>query len=155
MNLQTEYELDFYGWINHNLALLKQGRLQDVDLDHLIEELEYMATQDKNTLASRFIILIAHLLKWQFQLKQLTERWENYNGSSWRGSINEQRTKISFHLENSPSLKKHLKEAVEKAYPKAVSLAIKETKLSPKVFPKTCPYSVEQLLSEDFYPIPE
>ncbi len=155
MNLQTEYELDFYGWINHNLALLKQGRLQDVDLDHLIEELEYMATQDKNTLASRFIILIAHLLKWQFQLKQLTERWENYNGSSWRGSINEQRTKISFHLENSPSLKKHLKEAVEKAYPKAVSLAIKETKLSPKVFPKTCPYSLEQLLNEDFYPIPE
>lgn len=155
MNLQAEYELDFHGWINHNLALLKQGRLQEVDLDHLIEELEYMATQDKNTLASRFIILIAHLLKWQFQLKQLTERWENYNGSSWRGSINEQRTKISFHLENSPSLKKHLKDAVEKAYPKAVSLAIKETKLSPKVFPKTCPYSLEQLLNEDFYPIPE
>jgi hypothetical protein len=155
MNLQAEYELDFHGWINHNLALLKQGRLQEVDLDHLIEELEYMATQDKNTLASRFIILIAHLLKWQFQLKQLTDRWENYNGSSWRGSINEQRTKIAFHLENSPSLKKHLNDAVEKAYPKAVSLAIKETKLSPKVFPKTCPYSLEQLLNEDFYPIPE
>jgi len=34
----------------------------------------------------------------------------------------------------------------------ALKLAIKETKLSSKMFPKECPYSMEQLLDENFYP---
>ncbi len=153
--LSLTYEQDFSGWINQHIALLKTSRFQELDIDHLIEELEGMAIRDRNELVSHLKILIAHLLKWQFQLKQLSERWEEFKGSSWRSSIIEQRSEIRDQLENNLSLKRQLTEAVAKAYPKAVSLAVKETGLVAKTFPKECPYLIEQLLEDDFYPHPE
>jgi len=153
--LQLEYERDFHSWLNQHIALLKAGKVNELDLVHLIEELEGMVNRDRNELVSRFKILIAHLLKWQFQLNQLTEQWAEFKGSSWQASIVEQRSAIQDQLEDHPSLKKHLSEAVAKAYPKAVSLTIDETGLPLKTFPPTCPYLLEQLLDKAFYPIPE
>jgi len=153
--LPLEYEQNFPGWINQHIAWLKAGQFQELDIDHLIEELEGMATRDKNELVSHLVILVAHLLKWQFQLKQLNERWVEFKGSSWRASIIEQRYRVKDQLENSPSLKRLVTEAITKAYPKAVSLAAKETELPMKTFPKICPYSIAQLLDDDFYPHPE
>jgi len=148
--LSLEYEQDFPGWINQHIAWLKAGQFHQ-----LIEELEGMANRDRNELVSHLKILMAHLLKWQFQLKQLSERWEEFKGSSWRTSMVEQRSEIQDQLENNPSLKSHLTEAMTKAYPKAVLLAVKETGLPMKIFPKDSPYSITQLLDDDFYPHPE
>jgi hypothetical protein len=142
--LVLEYEKDFHSWIYKNIDLLRQGRLADVNIDILIDELDSMAKRDKRELMSHFMVLIAHLLKWEFQPLQ--------RSSSWRGSIREQRIKITEQLEESPSLNNQLTISVEKAYPKALLLAIEETRLHPKNFPQTCPYSIEQLLDDDFYP---
>ncbi len=142
--LALEYEKDFHSWIYKNIDLLKQGRLVDVDIEILIDELESMAKRDKRELMSHFMILIAHLLKWEFQPSQ--------RSSSWRGSIREQRIKIAEQLEESPSLNNQLITSIERAYPKSLSLAIEETGLLSKVFPKECPYSVQQLLDDNFYP---
>ena len=144
--LKQDYEQDFYVWIQHNIALLRQGKFNEIDIDILIDELESMAKRDKRELTSRLTILIAHLLKWQFQPEQ--------RSSSWQGSIDEQRFKISKHLEDSPSLRNQLSDSVKVAYLDALKLAIKETKLSSKVLPKDCPYSIEQLLDDSFYPNP-
>lgn len=76
--LALEYEQDFHSWIYKNIDLLKQGRLVDINIDILIDELESMAKRDKRELMSHFMILIAHLLKWEFQPSQRI--------SSWRGS---------------------------------------------------------------------
>ncbi len=142
--LVLEYERDFHSWIYKNIDLLKQGRLVDIDIEILIDELESMAKRDKRELMSHFMILIAHLLKWEFQPSQ--------RSSSWRGSIREQRIKIDEQLEESPSLNNQLAMSIEKAYPKSLSLAIEETGLSSKIFPKECPYTIEQLLDKKFYP---
>lgn len=150
--LTIEYQQDFYGWINHNLDLLRQGKLAEINLDTLIDELEGMANRDRHELVNHLIILIAHLLKWQFQLKQLTELWQTPQGSSWRRSIKEQRKQIVRQLKMSPSLKPYLAEAVKEAYPDAIDLASDETGLSVSTFPETCPYSIEQLLEDKFYP---
>lgn len=34
MNLETEYDHDFYSWINQNVQLLREGRLTEVDAEH-------------------------------------------------------------------------------------------------------------------------
>jgi hypothetical protein len=153
MKLEKLYEADFYTWIFRNIELLKQRRFSKIDVDILIDELESLAKRDKRELVSHFIILLAHLLKWQFQLKQLTEQWQARQGGSWRGSIMEQRLQIVKQLKESPSLKNYLAEAVENAYPDAVKIAMQETQLSQGTFPKMCSYSIEQLLDENFYPI--
>lgn len=122
------------------METLKFGKLSEINTDILIDELESMAKRDKRELISHLIILLAHLLKWHF------------HGTSWNNTIIEQRMQIIEQLEMSPSLKAYLSEALEKAYPKAVQLAHKETKLSKNIFPTNCPYSLEQILDDDFYP---
>ncbi|OQW94340.1 MAG: hypothetical protein BWK79_06375 [Beggiatoa sp. IS2] len=154
-NSNRGYEGDFYEWIYKNIELLKQRKFSELDIDVLIDELESMANRDRNELVSHFVILIAHLLKWQFQFKKFAEVWQHvgeYAAKSWQYTIIEQRYRIKDQLENSPSLEKHLNEAIIKAYSKAVSLAMKETGLVADTFPKECPYLLEQLLDDDFYP---
>lgn len=144
MKLDTLYENDFYLWLDKNIELLKQGRVSELNIDVLIDELESMGKRDKRELTSRLMILLAHLLKWQFQ--------SSHRSGSWRGSIREQRIQIAAQLEESPSLKNYLIESIEQAYPKALLLAVDETGLAISCFPKHCPYTVEQLLENGFYP---
>jgi len=138
------YEYDFNEWIVQQIALLKQGRTNEIDAIHLITELEEMGKSHLRELESRFIILIAHLLKWQFQ--------PNQQSSSWRGSINEQRLQLSRLLRKTPSLKPEVIHAVTEVYQDALELAIDDTGLAASTFPTTCPYSIEQLLDKTFYP---
>jgi hypothetical protein len=154
LKLDTLYEKDFYGWIYHNIELVRAGKWEEIDKALLIEELESMAKRDKYELINHLVILIAHLLKWQFQLKQLSQMYREFDGKSWKRSIDEQRKQIQRQLKMSPSLKPYFAEAVLEAYEDAVALAIKETSLPLTVFPTTCPYSIEQLLNDDFYPKP-
>lgn len=142
--IHLEYETDFYQWINKNIELLKQRKFTELDIDILVDELESMAKRDKRELLSRIMILIAHLLKWEFQAEQ--------RSGSWRGSILEQRIRIHQQLEDSPSLKDQIPDSITKAYPNALALAVKETGLADNKFPQSCPYSIDQLLDSDFYP---
>jgi hypothetical protein len=144
MPLKAEYNRDFYQWIDRHVELLKTGRIAELDVNNLIDELESMAKRDRRELVSHLAVLLRHLLKWEFQPEQ--------RGSSWKGSIKEQRLQIEDQLADSPSLKNYLPEAITKAYPKAVDVAQDETDLAASVFPETCLYSVAQLLDKAFYP---
>lgn len=144
MTIQALYETDFNSWIQENIALLKQSRFNEIDAGHLIAELEDMAKKDRRELMSRFIILIAHLLKWQYQA--------THRSHSWRSSIDENRVQIEVLLDDVPSLKADFSEVIKDAYQKAIKLAAKETGLKQSSFPTICSYTEKQLLDEDFYP---
>ncbi len=143
MNKAVDYEKDINEWALYNAQLLREGRLSEIDVQHLIEELEDMGN-NKQELANRFIILIAHLLKCEYQPTQRSRSWE--------GSINEQRIRIIRLIRKKPSLRPSLISAITDAYPDAVDLAIEDTKLTPTRFPQKCPYSIEQMLDKSFYP---
>jgi len=151
-DLSTEYEKDFYAWLEHNIDLLKQGKVAEVDLANLIEELEYMGSRDRGELISHFRVLLTHLLKWQYQFAELVDKWGQFTGSSWRGSIAEHRKSIAKQLKMSPSLKRFLSDAMNEAYIDAVDIVSKETNIAVSDFPQSCPYTLEQVLDENFYP---
>ena len=151
-NWTEVYEKDYATWVARNVELLKKGSFSEVDIEHLIEELEGMARSDKRELESRLIILIAHLLKWQFQLQCLKEQWRGFEGQSWQNTIIEQRTQLESLLDKIPNLRNFFPQMIDQSYPYALKLATKETKLAKETFPKVCPYTVEQLLDDDFYP---
>jgi hypothetical protein len=140
----TLYEKDFYQWLEHTADLVREGRFEEIDREVLIDELEGLGTRDKRELANRLIILMAHLLKWQHQPEA--------RSSGSVGSIAEQRLQIAGQLEDSPSLRGMLADAAEKAYPKTIALAARETGLPPDRFPAECPFSLSQLLDETFLP---
>jgi Domain of unknown function DUF29 len=138
------YHQDFYAWALRSAKLLRQGKFKEIDVEHIAEEIESMGKSDKRELMSRFIVLMAHLLKWQFQPER--------RGNSWRRTIVTQRTKIPLVLVDSPSLNHELAETLGKAYEAAVSDAAAETQLSKDTFPDQCPYSLEQCLDQEFFP---
>ncbi len=152
MNPSNLYEQDFNAWINAQIHLLKQGKISELDVTHLITELEDMGKSQRRELESRFMILLAHLLKWQFQLNQLNSQFKEFEGKSWRKTIIEQRAQILYLLDDMPSLKRELETAILKVYPQAVLFAVEETGLKKTVFPENCPYTTEQLLDKQFYP---
>lgn len=143
--LNNEYEQDFYQWTQHNAQLLRDGKLTEIDNLHIAEELESMGKRDKRELISRLTILLAHLLKWQFQ--------PQFRSKSWQFTLREQRSQIAKLLKDSPSLKPYLQEeGILEAYPDALEIANDETGLSVSAFPERCPYSIEQMFDKTFYP---
>jgi Domain of unknown function DUF29 len=71
---------------------------------------------------------------------------------SWVAIIREQRREILELLDDSPSLKPYLPEALPKAYQAGLDLGVRETPLNYKDFPIECPYSLEQVLDTAFFP---
>lgn len=140
--LPVLYVQDYPAWTQQTIATLQSGKFSELDIAHLIEELGEMGNSHRMELVNRLRILLAHLLKWQYQYHQLSERWKESNGSSWRSKILEQRDSIQWLLEEYPSLRSYFSEAVSKAYPAAVRLTGKETKLPVDYFPIDCPYMV-------------
>ncbi|MGK7873331.1 MAG: DUF29 domain-containing protein [Xenococcaceae cyanobacterium] len=144
IHARYQYEKDFYAWANYNAKLLREGRFSDLDVDNLIEELECMGRSERRELISRLKILLAHLLKWQFQ--------PEYRSKSWLYTIKEQRLQVSELLADSPSLGRKLEQCLDSAYEKAVLQAAKETGMDEQSFPAKCPYSFEEAINLDFLP---
>jgi hypothetical protein len=70
----------------------------------------------------------------------------------WYSSILEHRQRVINNLAETPSLKSFLVEAVEKAYPDARKLAKFGVQIPQESeYPTVCPFSIEQILDEDFY----
>lgn len=144
MSLSHSYDHDFYGWLNENVKLIRNHQLQKIDIEHIAEELEAMAKSEKRELLNRLCVLLMHLIKWQYQVPKRTR--------SWRNTILTQRMDILELLEDSPSLKIQLEEKMQSAYEKAKIKAEDETGIDQQQFPEQCPYTLEQVLSSNFFP---
>ncbi|HDL7751975.1 TPA: DUF29 domain-containing protein [Yersinia enterocolitica] len=64
----------------------------------------------------------------------------------------EQRRKVARRLSKSPSLKRELDEMTTDAYGDAILSAARETGMDEKAFPKSCPWTFDQIMDSDFYP---
>jgi len=138
------YEQDFYAWANEQAGLLRAGKLSEADIAHIAEEIESMGKTEKRELVSRLAVLMLHLLKWQVQPER--------RGASLEATIAVQRDDLADHLNDNPSLKAQLPQAVASAYRKAGLTAYGETNLPKDVFPITCPWSFLQMMDEGFWP---
>jgi hypothetical protein len=140
----TDYEDDLDLWLREQIELLRQKRINEVDLPNLIEELEDMGRSHRKALRSSYRLLVAHLLKWSFQPER--------RSSSWEITIVRERQHIADEEELSPSLKADGGGTVRHVYRTAVKEASVETGLPPETFPPECPWTLEQLRDDDFLP---
>src|SRR5713226_7682096 len=134
------YDEDFVAWATETARLLREGRFDEIDVEHLVEEVEDMANRYKHELRSRLRVLIRHLLKWQQQ--------PGNRSRSGRSTIVGQRAEIQDLLERSPSLRRELRESVVRTYGNAIKRASIETGLSEDSFPRECPFSPDQILDD-------
>ncbi|PZN80091.1 MAG: DUF29 domain-containing protein [Candidatus Methylumidiphilus alinenensis] len=143
MNTQN-YTEDFHAWALQNAQLLREGRLDDIDIDNIAEELEDMGGSKERELESRLGVLLAHLLKWVYQPER--------RGNSWQATIEEQRRRIERLLRKNPSLQSKLAECFCDAYGDARLIAVRETGFNKNSFPSDCPFTLVQTLDDAYWP---
>jgi hypothetical protein len=144
----TLYDRDFLQWTEHQIACLQKGQWENVDVDHLVEELGDLGRSEQKELGSHLKVLIMHLLKWQYQPDRRT--------ASWEVTLANCRDSIQDCLEDSPSLQRFLNDAewVAKHYRRARRDAAKEIQIQAERFPAKCPYSLDKILDPAFFPAP-
>lgn len=143
---QAAYDQDLYTWSLQQAQLLRERKFDQVDWEHIIEEVEDMSKSEKRALQAFLETLLMHLLKWQYQ--------PAYQGNSWRFTIIEQRQRIVGHLQENPGLSSKLPELIDKAYGYAITSAVRETGLSINHFPSDCPWSFDVFMNDAFWPEP-
>ncbi|MDX2179378.1 MAG: DUF29 domain-containing protein [Bryobacteraceae bacterium] len=146
MSVAELYEKDFFLWTQRNAKLLREGNVGEADLRRIAEEIEDMGKRDRRTLVSKTEVLVAHLLKWEFQPLKRSKSWAN--------TIRAQRRGIAKELRDMPSLSAYLARNLREIYRDAVVLAMRDTDLDEETFPTACPYTVEQVRDEAFLPGP-
>lgn len=141
---QTLYETDYLQWIETTVKKLRFGDYTNVDWENLIEEIEDMGRSERRSLKSNLIVVLVHLLKWQFQ--------PEHRSGSWEGSIIEHRRRIREAIFDSPSLQPYLESIFVECYPLAVKQAKAETRLPLEIFPQQCPYELVDVVNDEFLP---
>ncbi len=144
---QNLYLSDFLAWSQEQGRLLKARSSAGLDWDNLAEEIETLGRSERNEIRSRLVVLLQHLLKWQFQPSR--------RKPGWAASILEARDGINVQLEESPSLKRYPETVVDRQYRIARLKAADETGLPVEAFPAECPYTLNQILDEAFLPASE
>ncbi|MEA5533904.1 DUF29 domain-containing protein [Crocosphaera sp. XPORK-15E] len=145
-SLQLLYEKDYQIWLEETVKLLSDRSFDRLDLDNLIEEIKDMGKSQKEAVESNLTILLMHLLKYQYQPEK------RQDSNSWRSSIVEHRRRLLRTFKRNPSLKRYFDEVFDECYQDARQDAKTETQLPLNIFPKTCPFTKEDILNPDFLP---
>ena len=140
------YEKDIVAWANEQANFIRSGRFDLLDLEHIAEEIEDVGKSEQRELENRMAILLAHLLKWQYQPAR--------RGASWQKTIKVQRTQVNRRIQKTPSFKHTLQDTEwwEDTCGDAITQASKETGIELTVFPEICPWTPEQILDLEFFP---
>lgn len=142
--MPATYDQDVVAWAIEQARLIRAGQFDQLDIEHIADEVEDVGKSEKRELASRMAVLLAHLLKWRFQ--------PTHRGTSWERTMREQRKQVVRKLKETPSLGPLLDDAEwgEGVWGDAVTLAIGETGLD--TFPEACPWNMADVLADNWLP---
>ncbi|MGA3311250.1 MAG: DUF29 domain-containing protein [Xanthobacteraceae bacterium] len=134
----ARYDRDLYSWAVEQAALLRAGRLAEVDALSLAEEIDDVGSKQYDKLQSALRLILLHLLQWDHQPERRSR--------SWQLSIAVQRRHVLRVLRKNPGLKTVVDEAVTEAYEIARLEAAAQTLLEEDIFPVECPYSWNEIM---------
>ncbi len=131
-------EADLYSWAVRQAALLREGRLTEIDAAAIAEEIDDVGEEEYHRLESALRVLMLHLLKWDHQPERRSR--------SWTLSIQEHRRRAQRQLLRSPGLKSQLDDALTAAYEDASLEAACETGLPMRLIPATRPFDYAEIM---------
>ncbi len=142
----ASYDEDVVAWSVEQARLLRAGRFDLLDVEHIADEIEDVGKSEARELASRMAVLLAHWLKWKYQPTHRSRSWEN--------TIREQRMQVLRRLGRTPSLRPELEKAdfVEDVWGDARTIASRETRMDIASLPHAYAWPLANLLREDWTP---
>jgi Domain of unknown function DUF29 len=142
----SNYDEDFYAWTQTQARHIRDFKWDDVDWEHIAEEIEALGKSDWRALENHLKNLILHCLKWEHQLQERARR-----GRGWQTSMDNARDAIDQLLRDNPSFDYRMDAAMAWAYPRARRSAQKQTGLPQHVFPEHCEWTFEQFMNESLW----
>lgn len=139
-------EADYYLWLEEQVALLREGRLEELDAESLIEEFEELATGERAAVESHATTIIEHLLKLEYSPADRPRR-------GWRLAIRKSRGRLRKRL--AVTLRRHLAEQLADIYTDArdaASIGLEVDRVKPDALPTALPYTLDQILDPEWLP---
>jgi hypothetical protein len=138
------YERDFYAWAKAQADLLRAGRYSDLDLEHLIEEVDDLGESLKRSVRSRIRTIIEHLLKVEHSPSQDPR-------AGWYDTILAQRSDLLDEL--TASIRREVELALPDLYDRARQNAAAFLRkhgedASADTLPAACPFSLDQITGD-------
>ena len=143
---QPLYDTDFYTWTQEQAEALRTKNLAALDLDHLAEEIEDVGNSVRFALESHLVRLLLHLLKLAYAPSARPRR-------GWQVTVANAREEIAKRATG--ALHGHPAAYLPDAYRQARRNAVLALDRPLVDFPETCPWPIERVLDEDFFPEPE
>jgi len=138
----ADHQRDLYSWLVEQARLVRDGRWQAIDQDNLAKEIERLAQQQFDTLASAIHGLLTHLLKWDHPaIRRSRGRVQ---------SMRSQRQAVADVLVRNPGLAPRIPEAIAHCYRKARAEAANDVGLDENSFPAKCPYEWDEIVAREF-----
>ena len=140
------YEQDYPEWLDITLTQLQNRDLENIDWEHLIEEITALGSEQRRKVESYLLRLLIHLLLYNYWKSE-----KDWSGRGWEKEIDNFRIELDLLLE-SKVLYNHCEKIIDKIYTKARNNTIRKSQLSPEIFPETCPYSLTEILNPEWLP---
>ncbi|WP_144157537.1 DUF29 domain-containing protein [Paraburkholderia sp. BCC1885] len=140
----TTYDEDVCAWAFEQARFLRERRFDLLDIEHLADEIEDIAKAELVELARQMSVLLAHLLKWNQLPAERTD--------SRSAMIEARRLDVADILDDSPSLCSAIDEprTFQSIWADALAQAATENGLD--WFPSECPWTIDDVLSEGWFP---
>ncbi len=141
MQLQQLYHQDLNLWRQEIINAIQNKELENMDWEHLIEEINDMGASEKRALRSYMKRLIEHILKLKY--------WENeqeYNRRGWKKEVVNFREEIKSILDESPSLNNYLEKNYADWYKKSVKAMRQEFTISDDNF-----VALQVIMTDDYF----
>lgn len=143
------YETDYTNWAEQTAQLLVERRFDAIDLEALIEEVTSLGASERRAYRSCLRLIAEHLLKLAYASYGILKSHQR----EWRLSVNNARREIVALLEANASAARDRDKALVSAYRQALGNVREECEdFGPVMWPETCPWTIEQMLDETFWP---
>ncbi|HWB48888.1 MAG TPA: DUF29 domain-containing protein [Stellaceae bacterium] len=147
-----DYDDDFYAWTQHQAAVLRAMPVADnrFDREHVAEEIEDLGKSVRNAVRSQVRRIVEHFLKLQYSPAQEPR-------ADWMASIVDARTTLEDDL--TATLRADVGNELGRLYRAARKQAglglerYRERRAADRM-PDECPYTLDQILADDWYPEP-
>jgi Domain of unknown function DUF29 len=138
------YEEDFYVWTQRQAELLRARRFEDLDLEHLVEEVAELGDTKLSAVLNNARVVMEHLLKVQH-----SPAIDPRNG--WRATVLERRSRLEVEL--TPRLAQVMEAELPRMYRRArrsasVSMRDHGEHEAADALPEACPYTADQLIGD-------
>ena len=145
------YEDDFYAWTQCQAEVLRSLHVSDhrFDREHVVEEIEDLGKSERDAVRSQIRRIIEHLLK-------LANSPADPPRFDWMETIDEARQTIADKI--SPTLRRDAEAVLDKLFAEARRRAARGLRRygeagAADALPQTCPYSLDEICQEDWYPV--